>query len=426
MSKAFGTTTLIILSAFCSTFAAAQSGWRALNSGATANLTAVHFVDTSTGYVVGAAGTIRKTTNGGTSWSSVSPPGLTTNLNGVYAFADSAGRVVVVGNGGVILLTTNGGANWTTVTSGVTVNLYSISFSSSVGISGGASQSIVRSTNAGTSWLVARSGFFGGGFWGAMMLSSEIGFVGGENSIFQPFLGKTTDSGANWTFTPFYLDSNEGRVYAVEFTDVSRGYFSCSVWDGRGAIARTTDGGITRASTFFPQPLYDIHFPTSGASQVGYAVGAGGQIVKTADAGNAWQSQSSGTSSTLRGVHFLDFNTGFAVGDGGVILKTTSGGIIVGVDENDPSSPQTFALHQNYPNPFNPTTEIRYQTSEVRYVSLKVYDLLGREVATLVNEVKPPGTYTVQWDASNQASGVYFYQLRAGGFAETRKLILEK
>ncbi len=81
-------------------------------------------------------------------------------------------------------------------------------------------------------------------------------------------------------------------------------------------------------------------------------------------------------------------------------------------------------LENNYPNPFNPTTEIRYQIPKVSHVTLKVFDILGREVATLVNEQKSPGTYTVRWDASGVASGIYFYRMQAGMFVETKKMLL--
>jgi hypothetical protein len=86
--------------------------------------------------------------------------------------------------------------------------------------------------------------------------------------------------------------------------------------------------------------------------------------------------------------------------------------------------PTAFALEQNYPNPFNPTTTIRWQVAESGPQLLQVYDVLGREVATLVNEVKQPGTYTVQWDASGMESGMYFYRLAAGSKTETKKLLL--
>lgn len=93
----------------------------------------------------------------------------------------------------------------------------------------------------------------------------------------------------------------------------------------------------------------------------------------------------------------------------------------VDVDEKVPTN---FALFQNYPNPFNPTTSIEYQVASSDMVSLKVYDVLGREVKTLVNEQKSPGSYNVTFDARNLSSGIYFYSLRSGSFTQTRKMIL--
>jgi hypothetical protein len=87
--------------------------------------------------------------------------------------------------------------------------------------------------------------------------------------------------------------------------------------------------------------------------------------------------------------------------------------------------PTEFVLHQNYPNPFNPSTRIQYQVSRNSNVSLKVYDLLGNEIVTLVNEYKPSGSYEVQFSPQSKlASGVYFYQLRIGNLVQTKKMIL--
>ena len=100
---------------------------------------------------------------------------------------------------------------------------------------------------------------------------------------------------------------------------------------------------------------------------------------------------------------------------------------VVSAVRDPESTPTLFALEQNYPNPFNPKTTIKFQIPNLRpqtAVSLKVYDLLGREIAMLVNEVKEPGVYTVQFDASGIASGVYCYQLRAGGHVETKMMLL--
>ena len=98
--------------------------------------------------------------------------------------------------------------------------------------------------------------------------------------------------------------------------------------------------------------------------------------------------------------------------------------ITTGIEQNRSVGPLTFALEQNYPNPFNPTTTISYQLPEVNRITLKVFDVLGREVATLVNNVEGPGYKTMQWNASGVASGFYFYKLQAGDFTQTKKLIL--
>jgi hypothetical protein len=86
--------------------------------------------------------------------------------------------------------------------------------------------------------------------------------------------------------------------------------------------------------------------------------------------------------------------------------------------------PQEFSLNQNYPNPFNPTTIISWQLPVSGHVSLKVYDIIGNEVATLVNEEKPAGNYEISFDASGLSSGVYFYKLTSGNFIKTKKMIL--
>src|SRR5213078_5394185 len=99
--------------------------------------------------------------------------------------------------------------------SGVKDNLTSVSFSGANGVSGGDSQAILYSTDSGASWQVSQSGFFGGGFPGAQMLSATTGFVAGQNSIFQPMVGTTTDGGASWAFQPFYFDGNEGGANDV-------------------------------------------------------------------------------------------------------------------------------------------------------------------------------------------------------------------
>lgn len=89
-----------------------------------------------------------------------------------------------------------------------------------------------------------------------------------------------------------------------------------------------------------------------------------------------------------------------------------------------PNLPTGYTLSQNYPNPFNPTTSISYSVPTQSHVTVAIYDVLGREVRRLVQELKQPGEYSVTWDASSVPSGVYFYRLVAGGFVETKKMVL--
>jgi hypothetical protein len=94
--------------------------------------------------------------------------------------------------------------------------------------------------------------------------------------------------------------------------------------------------------------------------------------------------------------------------------------------ETSPSFPQTFHLYQNYPNPFNPSTKIQFRVVSLEFIELKVFNMLGREVTTLVKELKPPGTYEVTFDAAHLPSSVYYYRLTAGTFSDTKKLLLMK
>jgi Tol biopolymer transport system component len=100
--------------------------------------------------------------------------------------------------------------------------------------------------------------------------------------------------------------------------------------------------------------------------------------------------------------------------------------IITGIANNNNQVPKDFSLRQNYPNPFNPTTKIAYQLPKAGNVKLTVYDLLGREVHVLVNEFKQAGNYSVDFNASNYASGIYFYRIEAGDFKDVKKMVLVK
>ncbi|HTY10208.1 MAG TPA: T9SS type A sorting domain-containing protein [Bacteroidota bacterium] len=148
----------------------------------------------------------------------------------------------------------------------------------------------------------------------------------------------------------------------------------------------------------------------------------GGGIYSTTDGGTSW---------TFAGLDSLTVNEMISYGDSTyvstdrglfVITRNTVG---TGV-RTSPVTPSVFALEQNYPNPFNPATNVRFTIGSQQFVTLKIYDILGREVSTLVHVIMQAGNYTVPWNASNCSSGIYFYQLKAGDFIQTKKMILMK
>ena len=102
-----------------------------------------------------------------------------------------------------------------------------------------------------------------------------------------------------------------------------------------------------------------------------------------------------------------------------IVVKSSTG-----IENN--ITPVSFSLNQNYPNPFNPNTTIKFQTKDLRLVTLKVYNIIGKEVATLVNENLKAGNYEVTFDGSNLSSGIYLYKIKAGNFSEVKKMTLVK
>ena len=407
---------------------AQDAGWEIIPSGINENLNSIYFYNHQTGIVCGDSGVIIKTVDSGKTWQSISSP-VNVNLNDCFMFSEEC--IALVGDSASWIGTNDDGTIWFVNHILDIVNeIYSMSFAPREqffydGIYGADSQKIMFGvSNYCSSVIVDVYGGSSGGFWSAFMLTDKIGFVAGENSISQPIVGRTTNSGSSWDYVYFYLDGNEGRGTGVNFTDSVIGYISAVVWDGRGAIAKTTDNGDNWTTSFFDNPLHSINFPISNAGQIGYCVGDSGTILKTFNAGDSWHNQLSNTSERLNKVFFLDNDYGFAVGDNGIILKTTNGGGVTSITEDEILGVLHFELLQNYPNPFNPSTKISWQSPVGSWQTLKIYDLLGNEIATLVDEYKNAGSYEIEFDGTGLSSSVYIYQLIVENYIQTRKMLL--
>ena len=168
--------------------------------------------------------------------------------------------------------------------------------------------------------------------------------------------------------------------------------------------------------------LYSVSAPSSS---VIYVCGSSGLVFKTIDGGVNWALHTVPTSQSLNSINFFNNTKGFAVGDSGTILFTSNGGL-TGVDEETMPIPNNFVLYQNYPNPFNPSTVIKYSIAVAGNVTLKIFDLLGREVAKLVNKYHERGNFSVNYEASKLSAGVYIYTLSSGRFSQSKKLMLTK
>jgi len=204
----------------------------------------------------------------------------------------------------------------------------------------------------------------------------------------------------------------------MQFFDASTGWM-CS----NNLMVKTTNGGVNWVQiTTGSSNINNIYFVSA---ETGWIVTQFGQIMRTTNSGVNWGFLNSGTDNSLNSLSFISPTTGWIVGSGGTILKTTDGcGTFVKTIGN--YTPDNFVLEQNYPNPFNPITNIRYGLPKNSFVHLTVYDALGREIETLVNDKQSAGTYETTFNASGYPSGVYFYRLTTDGFSETKKMLMIK
>ncbi len=383
--------------------------WRQLLSGTTNNLNGVSFADANTGTAVGDSGTILRTTNGGASWI-INSSRTTNTLNGV-SFTDT-NTGTAVGDSGIILRTTNGGTSWISDSSGTTITLNGVCFTdANTGTVVGDSGTILRTTNGGASWTKQSSGTTNY-LRGVSFINANTGTAVGDSGI----ILHTTNRGTSWT------KQSSGTTNTLNGVSLTSAYQGKAVGDS-GTIV--VGGSWMSQSSGTYNNLYGVSFTDASTGTV---VGDNGIILRTTTYGSIWIIDSSGTTNRLHSVSFTDANTGTAVGIRGTILRINNGGgVVTAVKERvSKTLPTGFSLMQNYPNPFNPTTVFTYQLPTTCHVRFDVFDILGRTVATLVNEKKSAGNYSLEYNASRLTSGVYFYRIQAGAFTETKKFLLLK
>ena len=274
---------------------------------------------------------------------------------------------------------------------------------------------LLRTTNRGVNWTDVITPTLTEYVTCIKFLNANTGY------ILKPYLEKTTNMGNNWT--RLIDSSNMGEICIVNTDTI---YIS----SGTGRVKISTNGGLTWniRNIGYNIGICRLRFINS---KTGWALSSSGTtILKTTNAGVNWQLQTNNNSGiTLRDLYILDENYLWAVGDSnstkGIVFRTTTGGALF-VNQTGTETPINYKLEQNYPNPFNPKTNIKFDIAKSEFVTLKVYNILGKEIETLVNDKLSSGSYEVKWDASQYPSGIYFYNLQAGNFSETKKMTLIK
>jgi len=289
--------------------------------------------------------------------------------------------------------------------------LYGIHFlNDSIGCAVGATGYITATTNGGTTWTTTSSSSHN--LYGVFVASRTRAWAVGDAGT----IITTSNTFSSWTSQS---SPTSAPLRTVSFSDTLNGY----ILGDNGTVLKTTDGGTTWSLAQSPgSTLNAMKFISANE---GWVVGDSGKIFTTNTGGAQWESQTSGVTANLLSVDFLDAHNGITIGNGGIVLTTKNGGL-TGVRDPHGSFPTSVTLDQNYPNPFNPATTISFAIPSRSRVSLTIFDVLGRQVSTIVSEELQAGSYTRQWNAANMASGVYFYRLQAGSFTETRKLLLLK
>jgi len=409
---------------------ACSFSWMAQISGTTAMLNSISAGSDLIGWAAGDGPTVRRTTDGGVTWANATGTGITGDVYAIYASDENVAFCTTTPLFGTtpsfIYRTSNGGSSWiqvyATAVNGFINAIQMIS----------PTEGYAVGDPVATKWTVLKT-IDGGNTWARMATEpTQVGAEAGWNNSFQ-ILGTHMWFGTN--ATRVYHSSNLGLtwssgtttgtadIYALHFNSATTGLA------GGTAIVRTTNGGANYTSATSPGASGNIS-GISGAGTDWWAVRSSAIIYRTIDAGATWTSPYTQTGAIFQHIDLEVVDgcpQGWAVGEGGVIARMTA---VVGISNYNSEVPTSYNLHQNYPNPFNPSTNIIFSLPKSGLVTLKIYNIVGREVISLVNEFKIAGNYVAGFNASSVSdrlsSGTYFYRIESNDFTATKKMLLIK
>ena len=370
-------------------------------------LFSVCFTDSNDGFLVGEGGLILNTTDGGSFWNEQSS-GTNQNLFDVYFINDSTGWAV--GSDAVIIGTTDGGNSWRKQSEGKTTILNSVFFADkNKGWAVGSNGTILHTSNDGVpsqfSYFPLSPGnkwFFSQGFDGKIQLKLVVekdtllndGYIYAKLNLYDNF----NNCSEGWG----YLRNDSNKI--IQYPDILLLDFKMQLGDTVFSHGNHTPAVLNdiELDDVFNRYLSTYYFFATEYDYYSYTDSIG--------------------FNTLWATNFRNLFPELLLG---CEIDDKVYGIITTIKEEKELVTE-FKLYQNYPNPFNPATKIEYSIPKTSFVTLKVYDILGREVATLVNEEKSIGNYNVEFNGNGLSSGIYFYKFQAGDYTSVKKMNLVK
>lgn len=365
-------------------FYSSNSGnnWTLYNLDTVGDFSAISMINENTGFVSGQNSKIKKTTNGGQTWFTMNPPSANSyNLYNMKFFDVNTGFVFVnydFSSIGKVFKTTDGCQTWQQYSHGTSDGINS-----------------------------------------ADMLNANTGFITLNSSGRQ--LYKTTNGGVNWAVDSTGLT---GTIGDVRFADANTVYAGSSY--GTSRIARSTNGGNNWTLLTLPAAC-DVKSIKFKDANTGYVCGnLTTAVFRTTNGGQSWTFQNL-HNVTLGKVYVNNSDTAWALGGNCAIFRYT-GSTATGVEYSGNVTPKDYELKQNYPNPFNPVTTIEFNLPKAGNVSVKVYDITGRQYNTEIRNMQlNAGNFKLYFNASELSSGVYFYSLVVNGEqVASKKMLLVK
>jgi len=356
-------------------------------------------------------------TNGGTSWFE-SNNGLPRDskatsftVMGSYFFTGiESGKT---GSAYGVYRSSDGGSNWTAknnnIPAGTGINSLAVNVNDVY--AGTTANTVLKSTNSGDSWTQI---YANDSAVIKLFTNNNIIFVSTQVGIFA-----STNNGTSFNIKNAGLNTPTEHAHSF-YADGNRLYIGTDY-----SIYYSTNGGnfwIDVVNNVFSNPPYTV----AASSPYVFAGASNNAFYVSADNGSTWFTRSEGLPYNAKITSVLVDNQTVYIGldNFGVWKRPYSE--VIGIHNISTSVPDKFRLEQNYPNPFNPVTKIRFEIPQQGFVSMKVYDIIGRQVATLVNENLSPGTYEVTFDGKELSSGLYFYRLTSNGFSETKRMLMIK